>query len=116
MSKRILIVDDDPDMRALLSRTLSRDHEVASYPSAEAALEEIAAKHPDQTVVLVSHVVVCRLLLCAVLGIDSSHFWVFEPATASISVFEVANGRKVLLSFNDTCHLAVSGSGEELED
>ena len=83
---------------------------------AEAALREIAANHPDQTVVLVSHVVVCRLLLCAVLGIDSSHFWEFEPATASISVFEVSNGRKVLLSFNDTCHLAVLGNEEESED
>ncbi len=82
---------------------------------AEAAVEGIVANHPDQTVVLVTHVVVCRLLLCAVLGLDSSHFWQFEPATASISVFEIYDGHSVLLSFNDTCHLAELGSGETLE-
>lgn len=71
---------------------------------AEAALEEIAANHPGQTVVVVTHVVVCRLILCAVLGLDSSHFWQFEPATASISVIEISGGGKVLLSLNDTCH------------
>jgi probable phosphoglycerate mutase len=73
---------------------------------AEAALAEVVASHPDQTVVLVTHVVVCRLLLCSVLGLDNSHFWQFEPATASISVFEVSPESSVLLSVNDTCHLA----------
>jgi broad specificity phosphatase PhoE len=73
---------------------------------AEAALEEMAARHPDQTVVAVTHVVVCRLLLCSLLGLDSSHFWQFQPATTSISVFEVSDTGRVLISFNDTCHLA----------
>jgi broad specificity phosphatase PhoE len=71
---------------------------------AEAALEEIVANHPDQTVVLVTHVVVCRLILCAVLDLENSHFWQFEPATASISVIEVSGGHRVLRSLNDTCH------------
>jgi len=79
---------------------------------AEAALEGIVANHPHQTVVLVTHVVICRLLLCAILGLDSSHFWQFEPATASISVFEVYDGHSVLLSFNDTCHLAGLSGGQ----
>jgi len=82
---------------------------------AQAALEGIVANHPGQTVVLVTHVVICRLLLCAVLGLDSSHFWQFEPLTASISVFEIYDGHSVLLSFNDTCHLAEFGSGEQSE-
>jgi broad specificity phosphatase PhoE len=73
---------------------------------AEAALREIVANHPDQTVVLVTHVVVCRLLLCSLLGVDSDHFWQFQPAIASISVFEISGERSVLLSVNDTCHLA----------
>lgn len=76
---------------------------------AEAALEEIAANHPDQTVVLVTHVVVCRLLLCAVLGLDNDHFWQFDPATGSISVLRVSGEGSVLVSLNDTCHLAAGG-------
>ncbi|MEJ2559691.1 MAG: histidine phosphatase family protein [Anaerolineae bacterium] len=77
---------------------------------AEAAMEEMAAHHPDQTVVAVTHVVVCRLLLCSLLGLDSSHFWQFQPATASISVLEVSDTSRVLISFNDTCHLAIGDS------
>lgn len=77
---------------------------------ADAALADIVASHPRQTVVLVTHVVVCRLLLCSVLGLDDSHFWQFQPATASISVFKVSEDSRVLLSVNDTCHLPTAGS------
>jgi broad specificity phosphatase PhoE len=66
---------------------------------------EIVAKHPKETLVLVTHVVVCRLLLCATLGLESSHFWQFQPATASISVLEISDQGSTLVSVNDTCHL-----------
>jgi len=72
---------------------------------AESALTEIIANHADQTIVLVTHVVVCRLLLCSVLGLDSSHFWQFRPATASLNVFEISEESSRILSVNDTCHL-----------
>jgi broad specificity phosphatase PhoE len=76
---------------------------------AEAALAEIVAKCPSQAVALVTHVVVCRLLLCSLLGLDNSHFWQFRLATASLSVFEVSEGRSTLLRVNDTCYLASIG-------
>ncbi|UCC89311.1 MAG: histidine phosphatase family protein [Anaerolineales bacterium] len=78
---------------------------------AEAALSEIVTRHPGHAVVLVTHVVVCRLLLCSLLGLDNSHFWQLQPATASLSVFEISEGRSTLLSVNDTCHLASIGGG-----
>jgi broad specificity phosphatase PhoE len=121
-----LTLEEAADLHPELARAWQRAPHMVLFPGgesvgdvrdrAEAALMEIAANHPDQTVVLVSHVVVCRLLLCAVLGIDSSYFWAFEPATGSISAFEILNGRKALLSFNDTCHLAILGNGEQSED
>jgi broad specificity phosphatase PhoE len=72
---------------------------------AEADMREMVAAHPNQTVVVVTHVVVCRLLLCSLLGLDNDHFWQFEPATASLSIFEISMRGGVLRSFNDTCHL-----------
>lgn len=72
---------------------------------AEETLRQSVTNHPEQVVVFVTHVVVCRLLLCALLGLDTSHFWQFEPATASLSVFQVTDQRSALLAFNDTCHL-----------
>lgn len=73
---------------------------------AEETVVEIVSSFPDQTVVLVTHVVVCRLILCSLLGLDASHFWQFEPATASLTIFDISPERNVLLSLNDTCHLS----------
>ena len=73
---------------------------------AEAAITEMVAGHPEQTVVVVTHVVVCRLVLCNILGLGSDHFWQFDPAPASLSVFQVSDGGSVLLVVNDTCHLS----------
>jgi two-component system, OmpR family, phosphate regulon response regulator PhoB len=45
---RILVLDDDPDMRALVQHHLaSAGHEVALAESAQAARESIAAQRPD---------------------------------------------------------------------
>jgi broad specificity phosphatase PhoE len=103
-----------------LARAWKRAPHMALFPDgeslaevrerAEAALKEIVASHPDQTVVLVTHVVVCRLLLCALLSLANSFFWQFEPATASITVFEFSEHHRVLLRFNDTCHLMTPGN------
>ncbi len=73
---------------------------------AEETVVEVVGKHPDDVVVLVTHVAVCRLLLCSVLGLDSSHFWQFEPANASLSIFDLSPQANVLVSLNDTCHLS----------
>ena len=71
----------------------------------EEAVVEVVGKHPDAVVVLVTHVAVCRLLLCSVLGLDSNHFWQFAPANASLSVVDLSPEANVLVSLNDTCHL-----------
>jgi len=70
-----------------------------------AALEQAAQQHLGQTIILVSHKVVCKVLVCAVLGLDNSHFWYIEQDNAAINVFE-RNGLSYLVkSINDTCHL-----------
>lgn len=70
-----------------------------------AALEQSAEKHPGQSIVLVSHKVVCKVLVCAVLGLDNSHFWRLEQDNAAINVFE-RNGQTYLIKgINDTCHV-----------
>ena len=70
-----------------------------------AAIESLVQNHSEQTVVLVSHNVVCRVLLCVVLGLDNSHFWQLGQDVAAINVFEVGDGKPVLSLLNDTCHL-----------
>lgn len=69
------------------------------------AVQELAGRHAGQTVALVGHKVVNRVLLCAVLGMHNGHFWQLEQATGCLNVFECRDGVFVLVTLNDTCHL-----------
>ncbi len=69
-----------------------------------AAVDGIAAEHGEQTMVLVSHLVVCRVLLCAMLGLDNSNFWQVRQDVCTINAFEVRDGVPAVTLVNDTCH------------
>jgi broad specificity phosphatase PhoE len=72
---------------------------------AAAAIDDLAARHREATVVLVTHRVVCKVLLCHLLGLDNSHFWQIEQDTAAINLFEINEGKATVTLLNDTCHL-----------
>jgi broad specificity phosphatase PhoE len=69
------------------------------------ALDELTSKHRDETIVLVSHVVVLKVLLCYVLGLDNSHFWKIEQGTCAINMVKANGGDYIVSLINDTCHL-----------
>lgn len=73
---------------------------------AAAAVVEIAARHIGQTVVLVSHAVVNRLILLSVLRLGNDRFWHLGQDTCAINVLESKDDDYTLVSLNDTCHLA----------
>jgi broad specificity phosphatase PhoE len=70
-----------------------------------AALEEVIQKHPGKTLVLVSHRVINKVLICGVLGIDNSHFWQIGQDTTAINLIRYKNGKFILSILNETCHL-----------
>ena len=70
-----------------------------------AAVNELAARHKDQTVILASHKVVCQVLMCAMLGLDNSHFWQVRQDVNAINTFELRDGVPLVISVNDICHL-----------
>jgi len=70
-----------------------------------AALEDIIDRHPDQDVAVVAHNVVNRVLLCAVLGLDNSHYWNIWQDTCAINVIECEEDMFIVRALNDTCHL-----------
>jgi probable phosphoglycerate mutase len=72
---------------------------------ATTALEELLAKYPGETMAIVSHKVVCKLLVLHVLGLDTSHFWNVEQDNGAINIFEARNNMLVAVLINDTCHL-----------
>lgn len=58
------------------------------------------------SIVLVSHRVVNKVLICSLLGLDNSHFWNIKQDVCGITIFEYLNGRFVLTKHNDTSHLS----------
>jgi broad specificity phosphatase PhoE len=68
-------------------------------------LQEIIQENPEKTALIISHRVVTKILLCAVLGLDDSHFWQIKQDTTAVNCFEYTRGVFVISLINDTCHL-----------
>ena len=69
------------------------------------ALGEVIKKHGDETVILVSHRVINKVLLCAILGLDNSHFWQVSQDPTAINLIQYRNGNYILALMNESCHL-----------
>jgi probable phosphoglycerate mutase len=69
------------------------------------AIDDLAACHKDQTIILVGHTVINRIILLGVLGLSNDRFWRLRQDTCAINCFEAEGGDFTLVSLNDTCHL-----------
>jgi len=69
-------------------------------------LEDAVARCGEGRIVLVSHRVVNKVLICALLGLDNSSFWNVKMETGGITRFVFDRGRVVLTGHNDTSHLS----------
>jgi broad specificity phosphatase PhoE len=98
----------------LYRRWFQNPHEV-TFPQGESldkvrervmeALRELLLQHEEETIVLVSHKMVCKALILGILGIDNSHFWQIEQYTCTLNLVEVRGERLRVMLINDTCHL-----------
>ena len=71
---------------------------------ATGVIDNVIAKY-EGTVVLVSHRVVNKVLICALLGLDNSHFWNIRQDTCGITTFIYENERFILTKHNNTSYL-----------
>jgi broad specificity phosphatase PhoE len=67
-------------------------------------VNEVIEKHKG-AVVLVSHRVVHKVLICALLGLDNSHFWDIRLDNCGLTTFEFTEGQFVLVEHNNTSFL-----------
>jgi broad specificity phosphatase PhoE len=77
----------------------------------QALLDDLVARHRGQTVTLVGHQIVNKVLACMLLDLDLDRIWRIRQDTTGINVFQQADdlGPPVFwhtLCLNDTCHLA----------
>ncbi len=75
------------------------------------ALREIAARHPDDQVVVVTHGGTIRAGIASLIHMDLNQYWRLRQDNTALSIIEFfAPDRAQLLLFNDTCHLEGSDS------
>lgn len=74
---------------------------------AMSTVNELAASHPGQTIGLIGHTVINRIILLGVLGLGNERFWRLRQEPCAINVFEAEADDFTLASLNDTCHLLV---------
>ena len=70
-----------------------------------AALHAVMAEHERETILLVAHQVINKVLVCAMLGLDNSHFWRIRQDNGCFNIFEYEKGLFTAILINDTCHL-----------
>ena len=102
------------DRLAWLAMIAMRDGSWAGIPGTEpsasvrarmlGALDAIAARHPGERVAVVSHAGAINAALGAIASSD--HDFLFPLANASVSVLRIGGGRRLLMSANETAHLA----------
>jgi broad specificity phosphatase PhoE len=98
---------------ALLSEWYNNPHKVR-MPGGE-SLEDVRKRAIEVvndvistyqgSVVLVSHRVVNKVLICSLLGLDNSHFWNIKQDVGGVTIFDYIDGRFVLTRHNDTSYL-----------
>ena len=59
----------------------------------------------EGTAALISHHVVNKVLICALLGLNNSHFWNIKQDTGGITTFAYENEKFILTNHNDTSYL-----------
>jgi probable phosphoglycerate mutase len=70
------------------------------------ALRELLTRHADDTLVLVAHDSVNRVLLLQALDLPLSGYWRIEQSPCCINLLDIhAEGRVSVQRINDTAHL-----------
>ncbi len=70
-----------------------------------AAVDTVLQRHPGQTVLLAAHRAVNKVLICAFIGLDNSHFWRIGQDTTAINRFHWTGSIWNIMAVNDCCHL-----------
>lgn len=79
-------------------------------------LNQILDKHHQQTITIISHRVVNKVLICALLGLDNSSFWQIKQDTGCFSIFNYEDNNFILTLHNESCHLKPIHYQSELAD
>jgi alpha-ribazole phosphatase len=69
------------------------------------ALSTLIKKHPNETIVVVSHGGTIRTILCSVLNIPLNHLWNIKQDNTAINILEYYDDQALVSLVNGTYHL-----------
>jgi len=72
---------------------------------ASTTLQALVARHPDETIIMVSHAALNRLILLSALGLGVERFWSLRQDTCAVNVMEAQPDHFTVVTINSTCHL-----------
>ncbi len=78
--------------------------------------QRIARENPGKTVLIVSHRVITKVLICAALGLDDASFWQIKQDTTAVNCFEYTGKTFITSLINDTCHMKSIHLSERRKD
>lgn len=97
-------------------RTLLESPQLVRFPCGDtldeitvramSGLNGLIARHDGETIAAVSHQVITKVILCAMLGLDNSHHWSITQDTCCFNVVRYRKGQFIIDHLNDICHLA----------
>jgi broad specificity phosphatase PhoE len=70
-----------------------------------ALLQEVAIRHRSQSVLLVGHQIVNKVLVCTLLGLNLDQIWHVRQDTCGLDTFQKNKDWRTI-SLNDVCHLS----------
>jgi len=112
----VLFIDLPPSAVDVNVHPTKQEVRISNEPEITAALQRVVRENPEKTALIVSHRVVTKILICAVLGLDDSHFWQIKQDTTAVNCFEYTRGVFVISLINATCHLQAIHSGAWKKD
>ncbi|GAB4334646.1 MAG: histidine phosphatase family protein [Candidatus Abyssubacteria bacterium] len=80
------------------------------------SLDRIRDENPQGDVIVVSHRVVTKVVMCAALGLGNSAFWKIRQDNCAFNIIELSENGPIVAVMNDTCHMRAAGIAPELAD
>ena len=75
---------------------------------ASAAIEKLVARHPQETIVVVTHGGTIRTIICAALNIHLKYLWSIRQDNTAVNIIEYYAERSIVTLINDTHHLQLA--------
>ena len=70
-------------------------------------INEIKAEHEQQTVLLVAHGGIIRIIISSLIGINLNEYWKIQQDNTALNIIEIHDDKSILCLLNDTNHLNI---------